>query len=420
MSKITLLLGLEKNLETLPFCLTGLRQQAVEEAELDVVILWNGTEVQRRILSEAGQIFPFRIVQCLPHPGKALEMILTEVQTERILFWDARFLPHRDLFVQHRLAYERAPEAVTIGTNHLHPQQAMTLFALAAQQQQLLFNFFPVQVPESQFSHFALHNCSLPLALLSTLTFRMKSLPFLAWDLGLQLWQKRAVFKLLSDASGAFLQPLTLSVALQAWQQACHQDLSHFLEHWSFLPPGLPPGLPTVSLQKASVYGERAEQQALIQAQNEICIPVEAGDAQDLRLAEYSRSLAQVWASEGLSQLNDLEPRIVDSLQRQAMLMGALNQSRPYAEVLPPHWFEMGEGEPDSPSSLEVLIVKPRALSLILAESASWLPLLPRGCLLLFPEGYAELEHFEQLLLRDYGCIRLPGCSHILFCLGLK
>lgn len=417
--QISLLLLSETETESLPLCLSALRQQGLTPSDWEILLV-QGPQARLPI---HGSPLPLRQLSVSATGlGAQLFQILSEVKSSRVLLFNPHFLPHRDLLQAHLQLHRQQPEALAVGSNHLHPRQLMSLFALSAQQEGLLFPFFPLEAPPAHFAHFALHNCSLPLSRLQSLSSDCLSARFLAWDLGLQLWQQGLRPQYLPQASSSLLQALSLESALMEWEKACKQDLERFLAFglgpefcWSSGP------LP-IENSDTEFQPLRTE---LLQSQHEICIPVEAGDAAELRLKAWRQKLRRLWALQSKQVLSDPKP----DRQRQRALVQWLSSQTPQTEELKSGdlevWRQTLQNQGFMGHNLDsktlkttlksqhelppLLLISPSSLPELLRHFVPLSSHLPAGSLFLFPQLNPAVQDFQNLLTKAYPCLPLQN-----------
>ncbi|PKL79686.1 MAG: hypothetical protein CVV27_01500 [Candidatus Melainabacteria bacterium HGW-Melainabacteria-1] len=378
-------------------------------------------------------------------PGETLHALAQDSANpdELLVFLQPGFMPHRSLLELHQRFHQRAGgPAIGAGSNQFHPDQALSLFALASQQDQLLFNFFPLPLPARLgYPAFMLHNLSLPARCLPQGDPQWQSWRFCGWDLGLRLWQQGLRVSALHEARSSLTQGLDLDTALGQWLDACRQDLGRFLHKHPYPIPGWELDWP----DPASQPDPRALQQQLAQLraqQHSLCVPVERDDANDRALQAWRLQLRRHWRAAALQVLSN-DPRRPELAQplvpppwRQAPLIEAasspqfsalarwqcldLEACRQLAQRYYPAWHEVGPGllggnpAPEAQPSLLFLLDGP--FDSLLRAFLAWEPQLPpRSLMVLAPLSAAPIRQLHQLIVEQYPWAELDRLAESAF-----
>ena len=306
----------DARLAQLPWLLLGLRQQSLEPEHWSLLIVHCGAEeaLEQALAEFRGRIRERLAIQTLvlapeTTPGQALEAARPRFEDDqRLLFLQPGFQPQRNLLEIHRRFHQlQAGPAVATGSSQFHPEQALTRFAMAAQLDQLLFNFFPLPVQDVlPYTACHFHNLSLPASLLPQLSPQLQSWHFCGWELGLRLWRQGLRLQGLHEARSCLVTPVDLDLALNLWLSDVRQDLGSYLLAHPFPIPGWELDWPeTAALPPAAALEQMNQQlyQRLRQGQSEISIPIERGDPVEQALQAWRVLLRQLWRGKALQVL---------------------------------------------------------------------------------------------------------------------
>ncbi|MBF2052191.1 MAG: hypothetical protein IGS03_01855 [Candidatus Sericytochromatia bacterium] len=305
------------SLDALPFFLLGLRQQDLAPEAWELHWCHRGPaeglqDLLQRFESQTGACLQQQL-HCFPAETSMAEMLnplYDQLQGQALLLLDSTFQPHNSLLKQH-LDFQSAQaySALGVGSSQFHPEQALTLLGLAVQQNQLLFNFYPIE-QDYQLSYTAtrFHNLSLPRKAWLPIEPGFQSLRFGGWDLGLRCWRAglRPWPLPLARSCASTLYPLD-SLVLN-WQNDCQQDLASFLNKHPFPMPSLKLAWPQPDLQLPDLQTLKGLKNTLAQQQHRYCVPIEPGDKQDQFLQQWSQQLAVLWRGLALHSLHNQKP----------------------------------------------------------------------------------------------------------------
>lgn len=449
----------DHNLEGLPELLLGLRQQTLETRHWQLKFVHCGSQ---RALTDSLQAFEHRLAgrlnfqtQILPAgttPGAALNQALQGLDATHLLILQPGFQPQRNLLELHWRFQQKHSQAMVLGSNQFHPQQALSFWGMASQLEQLMFNFYP-QAAQAllPYTALSLHNLSLPLELMLSCDQAFESWRFCAWDLGIRLWQQGWRFYAQPDLRTCLVRPLSLETALEQWIIACQQDLARFFLLHPFPLPGWELDWPQAQTELPSTEQLAVLRQQLSASQNAFCVYVEKGDATEQALLQWRIQLAQLWRGTALRILwqSPLRPQR-DSLyplpwrrtfeQEQALTgLDELSPSEKLACARLAHDYRgrslsLGvalEQTPSlgyqqlSPSAL------PEPLELVFMAEASFDQLLraflrldqhlpARALLVLFPLSSPGVRELQRLILQHYAWAELESLTEVTFLCRLK
>lgn len=273
-----------------------------------------------------------RIAPASTAPTLRWRQALDAARGARLLFWDARYALHPQTVSAHLALQD--PDALGLGSNSLHPQQALSCWALAAQQLRLCAESrfwvpgsptgHPARPPH--FQDFALHHLSLSRRAAMQIHRSnwlgaqppLQSSVFRDWALALELMQAGYRLQAMPEARAHALEPLNLESLYESWRSACQQDLVTFLAHYPAPWPGLQCWPRAWDAPADPDMLDLAPQrlQWLKETQHEQRVPLEPHGLHAPAFQEWQTQLQRLWlaplcqavqdASEGLAECSGL------------------------------------------------------------------------------------------------------------------